>query len=319
MAISAVALQTYSLTEQAQVSKVEELQAKAKALGVEYNHELLQNTIYCEVFEKVITAIYCDIHHMRSPTDCMKELQEIAYQYLDHSESGLQCKYAQILRVSLYSTHSDLSVIASVLLKALETKIARPFEAPDVTTEKKAFPNWAEVTGCTAEQIVVSFGGGERFLNAFLEGKTEGYTSENGAVGIFVTTEKAFRKRDIDYATRTPILHFDNPCILIAKIDPKLLLKVNGNSYEAVLPPEHVRFLNIIDISSWNMVEVDFDRRKALFEQMLPLGKYDPDTQKFSWVPFLEEIKDPYIHSKIPQISRWYDYLLYGFTPKLII
>ena len=318
MAISAVGPQAFSLPEQAQVSKAEESQAKAKALGVEYNHELLQNTIYCEVFEKVVTAIYCDINHMRSPTECMKELQEIAYQYLDHSESGLQCKYSQILRVSLYSTHSDLSVIASVLLKALETKIARPFEAPDVKTERKEFPTWAEATGYTAEKIVVSFGGGERFLNAFLEGKTDGYTTENGAVGIFVTTDKAFRKRDIDYATRTAILHFDNPCILIAKIDPKLLLKVNCNSYEAVLPPEHIRFLNIIDISAWNMVEVDFDQRRALFEQMLPLGKYDQATQKFSWVPFLEEIKDPYIHSKIPQISRWYDYLLYGFKPTII-
>lgn len=84
------------------------------------------------------------------------------------------------------------------------------------------------------DPITISFGGGYQFLKKFLKRQHLGYAMENNHHGIFASPNGSHR--DIFYATRTPIEHFDYPATMRATIAPEHLLAVNNNAaYEAVL------------------------------------------------------------------------------------
>ncbi len=275
--------------------------ASAASFQLDYNPELLSNPGFLPVFEAVVEAITEE-----NPNVAYQRFQEIAYKYLDHS--NIKSIHTDALRVVLYSNTRDKTDIASALLRAVGETLTRPASEQQTTkAEVQTFPSWAEKTGSTQEKIQISWGGGARFLEEFLEKGHEGYAVEAGKKGIFVTTIDAYRSRDVQYATRTPILHFDDPCIFTAEIDPKELLSVNHNAYEAVLPKKSVPLLQNKVKESWKLADMDFAKRKSCVADTLPAGRFNFETGTRDWRPILvAKAETQYRAERIERILQAY-------------
>lgn len=282
-------------------SSLEALQAKAATFALDYNPALLQNPEFFKVFETAIKGLY-----LQNQEDAYNHFQATAYDYLDHGR--LRDIHPTVLRIALYCKNRNLSDIASALLRAAESQLARSPSSNEAKEE--VFRSWAECNHCKDEKIKISWGGGDLFLSEFLEGKSEGYAAEAGGVGIFVTTSDNYRDRDQLYATRTPLYHFDNPCVLTAEIDPKALLQVNHNGYEAVLPKKCVPLLQKVHRQSWKLNEMPFSKRKNCVQQTLPAGRMDPKTWTIDWRPILiKEAEGQYSLERIDRFVRSYNEL----------
>jgi hypothetical protein len=267
-----------------------DLQVKVAPFSLDYNADLLQNDKFRKIFEVV-----ADILTQDNPNNAFKSFQQMAYDHFDHSYlSSFMGQYdihTAALRVALYAKERHVSDIASAFLRALEAQIQSASEEEEQifqSQRNETFPSWAEANYCFESKIKISWGGGDRFLTEFLTGQSEGYAAEAGKVGIFVTTLDNFRERDFSYATRTPICHFDNPCVMSAEIDPNVLWQVNNNSYEAVLTKQFVGRLEKIERRTWDLNEVEFSIRKSCMSQNLPTGPLDPATRQTNWRPMLE-------------------------------
>jgi len=99
------------------------------------------------------------------------------------------------------------------------------------------------------EIIQFNHGGGfQSIYHYFILRDWSGYEADSAMDGAWVTpygTE--YESRDEYYASRTPLKHFDTPCILTGKISKKYL-KSCPNAYEAKIDPSNVQHIKNISI-----------------------------------------------------------------------
>jgi|GEM_PF-5047590 hypothetical protein len=195
----------------------------------------------------------------------ISSLQELIYQTFSGSNFVKQSDsiHLKVLSVLIRSSDLDLSLVEKVFNAALED-----FETTDHSKKSEVsadFPSF----GDSDELIDISHGGGRHFLQAFLKGGHIGYATEAGGQGIFVTTDSKKRIRDINYAVRTPLAHFDDPVIMTAKIAKRHLLQVNHNSYEAVLSQRSIQHLQNIEIKNLELKKIP--NWKLAVADLLPL------------------------------------------------
>jgi hypothetical protein len=96
---------------------------------------------------------------------------------------------------------------------------------------------WGQEVYQPTDKVVISHGGGLRYLKSIFNGEKEGY--QGGCIWV----SPGGSPRDNSYATRTPPRHFDIPFIFQGVIEIQYLKSV-PNYYEALLP---VKWLSKIE------------------------------------------------------------------------
>jgi len=131
-------------------------------------------------------------------------------------------------------------------------------ETPTTNSPKlKPYSNSSEI-------VDISFGGGKRFIDSFLTGKTEGYADENNGRGVFFSVGD--HTRLLSYATRSSILYFDRPATLKAKISANCLGFASRNGTEAILNVEHLKALTDKEVE-----EVSKEQFASAVSQNIPI------------------------------------------------
>lgn len=266
---------------------IEFLKARSESFNLDYNSELLKDPEFFAIFTSVVEALEAN-----DPKECLKKIRDLAFDHLNCFCYSSKI-HRSVLQIVLYSKNPDCTDAASAFLRALETQ-TRPSSKDTANKIARAVSNWAQSTGCNDSKIKISFGGGGRFLSNFLEKRSNGYETESGVEGIFVTiqderyADSIRRSRDDGYATAAALKNFDSCCVLKAEIDPKKLIRVNSNFYEAVLLPKEVSSLKNIQKATWDIMNFDFSSRKECFREVLPAGRIDLNMQTSDWRPILE-------------------------------
>lgn len=167
-----------------------------------------------------------------------KALFHVAHELFGHcrKRTDLSVYEIRLLKVlflaSLAGMEVDPELIITLLRSGAKKLEKKHIQIASQSNSSKAtpFPN--------GNPITISYGGGMHFLDQFLAKKHLGYAAENNNHGMFVSAYGS--DRDILYATRRPIEHFDYPVTMTATIAPENLLRVNQNCYEAVLTPDAI-------------------------------------------------------------------------------
>ena len=197
-------------------------------------------------------------------TPSISTLQERAYEAFSGSDfvKNSTSIHLKVLYGLVHSPGVNLVLAEKVFDAASED-----FKTHTSTEKSGASSNFPSVAD-SDELINISYGGGRRFLQAFLKESHTGYASEAGGQGMFVTTDSTMC-RDIQYALRTPLANFDDPVVMVAKIATRHLQQVNPNSYEAVLPQRSVRHLQNLGTIDHELKSIDGWR--AAVADLLPL------------------------------------------------
>lgn len=218
--------------------------------------------------------------YVYSPTEAaaIAKIHEIAYQFLDCSKERLAQQQALLLVI--HARIPDLDFANKILSKAIQESPKQiPSQQSMPTAEsQRTFPSWDTVMKFDPETIVtVTHGGGIAFLKAFLAGENQGYASEAGGRGIFVTPDVNAELPWIQvvaeqYACITPIKYHDTPGIMEAKIRAKHLRKVNRNQNAAVILPEQRTELFDVVIRDLSDQMRSFYFRKKYCGRWLPIS-----------------------------------------------
>lgn len=292
--------ETYPLTEAFSITSIAQVIKSAESYSLDYNVQLLNNPLFSEAFVAIVDAL--KIAHLET---AVNQLQEIAYKYLKNSSKILilNSDHLSILRVLFYAKNLNTTDIASLMLRALEEKLTQaltPITNSDYVN--KIFKTYAQVMDIAPDtKISISHGGGARYLKDFMQGENKGYGHEAGLYGIYVSTVKT--GRDWAYAYRSPIRYFDTPTVLTAEIAAKYLYMVNPNAYEAVVMPEDVDKLEILNITERNLRLFPFEERKKALEEAIPAPAWKPGGT-FSWEYLWNAIKDQYSEERIERFDH---------------
>ncbi len=171
------------------------------------------------------------------------------------------------------------------------------------SAEKSESPTCFPSVADSDELTAISYGGGRRFLQAFLSDGHAGYASEAGGQGMFVTTDPTMRHRDIKYATRTPLANFDDPVVMTAQIAKRHLQQVNHNSYEAVLPQKSVQYLQNHEVTNFELKKLP--SWKEAVADLLPLIPFNSFGQKPAYLTKLLESTNKYSADEIRDIISY--------------
>jgi len=257
-----------------------------------------------------------------TPKNQIDQLQDLAYSLFKGISPLHQNIHMTILQNILYAKNPDPTDIASVLLRAQEELLNNPTAPSSNASPKTAFPSWDQGKNNIGPDtlIEVSHGGGERFLKDFFDGQNEGYAQEAGSRGIFVTvhhpdfSSAAHRSRDMDYATRTPLQHFDTPVVFRAKIPARYLRQVNHNSYEAVLMREDAHHLAIEGMQTFPLREMSHARRERYAQQIRPPGRMryaDNGNMMIDYEPVLwAPVADDYDPERLDRLRDYMDFTI---------
>jgi len=271
------------------------MEVVAKAHHLDYNPE----------YPKILEAV-TDVLDQYEGEAALSALQDIAYQNLTYAQfSDIQ----PILQFALYCPNPNPSDVASLILRAYAENPLRALASKQNATHK--FPSWGEAYQFPeGAKIQVSYGGGDRYLTEFFNGSNDGYAMEASGKGIFVTIQhpdyasSSLRERDWNYASRTPLQHFDTPTVFKAKIDPKHLLKVNHNSYEAVLLQKNVDKLTHVERETQNLRDLPLHHMIEWVQQIIPPARMGPNFQ-FDWGPVLwEPVKNLFSSERLKRLDR---------------
>jgi hypothetical protein len=126
------------------------------------------------------------------------------------------------------------------------------------------------------DEILITHAGGFHHINAFIKGKSIGYSLEQGGLGIQVNPTMATHAKCLDYAQRTNIINsLDSPAILIGTIKSKYLHRAN-NTYEAGLRTEHLEHLQNIRVFKLPFLWLGL--QKAIDESIMIMGIHHNST-----------------------------------------
>lgn len=215
-------------------------------------------------------------------------LQERAYQAFrgDKFVEKTHSIHLKVLYGLIHSPNVDQTLAEKVFEAAQEDfKNFQPFQSQEPPKEFRPLEE-------SDDLIDISYGGGQRFLQDFLNSEHIGYAHEAQGKGMFVTVDPTMN-RDTMYAIRTPLQYFDDPVVLTARIAKRHLQRVNYNSYEAVLPQKSVKHLQNVTIKNhelraiegWKMAIADLlpllpmfgDLEQSLTQKLKETGKYSAD------------------------------------------
>ncbi len=259
-----------------------------------------------EKYQMVSEEVQKIINSFQSWDEKRLALQNLAYDALSsppyHSSD---CCHQKLLAAFFYLDNSDPAILAALLLKSVELAVGRENKASIVSgckTDRNEYSSWHHNQQIQDPEQLIEFthGGGEKYIKDFLNGNHNGYAREAGGEGIFVTP-MGKTARDVSYALRTPLQHFDNPIILRGQIPAKCLMQVNHNSYEAVIFPE---FLSEIKNLQIDRIDLAGMRSKEWLEDLLPLPKFS-FSGKNDFSKLYTDLKDHYDIDVLKKIEEY--------------
>lgn len=168
-------------------------------------------------------------------------LKTLAYERFAKGDYSTN-RFVSLLPFLFLSHAVRLETIAILILKGdREPKLAPR------NLSVKPTPSWSEKWSHDGEEVVeISHGGGLRHIQEFLSGKSLGYSLEAGS-GVGLQVSPYGSERDMSYALRTSIQHFDEPALFKAKIKAKYLTAA-PNQYEAGLKADAIQHLTDISV-----------------------------------------------------------------------
>jgi len=208
--------------------------------------------------------------------------------------------------------------VASVILRSLEESIERisrecPSSADSNPVEIRSwYDRMRDHIQSPEEAIAITHGGGYWYLTRFLQGREFGYANELNRRGIFVTPHIPFLERrgktnrDLLYAIRTPLEHFDLPAVFEAKIPANHLVNVQ-NEYEAVVFSEAVEHLTDIKL---RRIAIDAFAKNALIDRWVGKGSQFND-----FTEIYQAIYDKYP----PELMKRFEAHLQKFIPEAML
>ena len=243
-----------------------------------------------------MAAVSASIYHQSSTKNSAPlSLKERAYQTFGGTDF-LKLSVSFHLKVLYGLVH------ATNVSPALEEKVFAAVQEdfknhiiPEKSSTSSDFPPIED----SDEEIKVSYGGGKLFLEAFLYRSHPGYANEVNGHGMFVTTDPSMMHRDIQYALRTPLQHFDDPVTMTARIAKQHLQRVNHNAYEAVLPQRAVRHLKQIKVTD---VQFQHDSWKQAVADLLPTPPMSSFGNESVWLTQKLTSLDTYTVDEIQEI-----------------
>jgi len=276
------------------------------AQNLEINSELYSTSPdYKELVDRVEKQLCKNIDQK----SMLKELKGIAYETFagtNFVKRDLSRNY-RVLWMIFFTREPLPEDVASVLFRTYEDFLNDKNKAVSSSSNREF-----AVFDKSEEMIPVSYGGGMRFFQVFQEGKHQGYASEAGGKGLFVTIQmpdipSSYKERDWSYATRTPLQHFDEPFTFKGEIPAKYLHRVNHNAYEAVIFVENIGHLKIIETQATpSSLDLSFRERKRMVEPILPPARFcfsGPRSVDLEPTLF-DKIKDQYDAERLDRIRE---------------
>jgi hypothetical protein len=190
-----------------------------------------------------------------------KIIQDLAYSIF--AKTDLPDRYCPpyiLLQNEIYFLQIPVADIAKLVYIIFELWKAESFVAK-TSFESIDEPSVAPYLRINPEaKITVSHGGGLRFIQEFLSGKSRGYSSHGEPLGIWVTPQLAAQSREeeLRYGSNTPHRYLDTPAAFTATIQAKYL-HGNGRKCEAKISARDVSRLENICIRTLE------PRRESLF------------------------------------------------------
>ena len=244
-----------------------------------------ENSKYANVVDQISTIL--SEGNSAHQIDRLQDLAYLLFSKMDEIKLT-HSPHHQILRIAFFANAADPADIATILLKTYEIWMP-DLDVEEATFDASAskaatsFPRWHENKPGVSQntKIKVSHGGGCRFLRDFFKRKNDGYARESNGKGIFVTVHHpkfaSAREtdRDLLYATRTPLFHYDSPCTFEGKIEAQYIHRVNHNAYEAVLFAENLDKLYIEGaIEPYSIRQQPSLVKFNMLQEVLPRGDF---------------------------------------------
>ncbi len=185
------------------------------------------------------------------------------------------------LLYALYDERADLELIDELMLAVLKERVSSFDEVLkkierirkfNIGVQQSNTPQWhwaIELIATTVEQITSSMmgwmpkksgedwikfnhgGGFQSIYHLFLLRDWNGYECDSMIDGVWVTPfDTGYERRDRYYAGRTPLRHFDTPCVLTGEIQRKYFI-ICPNEYEVKIPPRYMDKIRNISIQAF--------------------------------------------------------------------
>lgn len=203
--------------------------------------------------------------------DSLQKLKDVAYVLFSgerHIRNNSHLESLTYLVLDRNIDISDLSQAIQFVFNEWKKAEAAPRKTESVVVQGEKV--WRD-----EEWVVIHHGGGLKHIQAFLKQESKsGYSCDAYGRGMYFTPvdQKTAKlatallvrwvqhSRTPTYACRTPVKHFDQPTILIGKIQAQYL-KTTCNSYEVVIPHMHADKIEILALTN-------LDNRELICKQL---------------------------------------------------